>query len=155
MVKVIVVFESNYGNTKRVAETIVEGMKDVGEIEASVRELKEVDRNEILEYDAVLLGSPNHMGGPTRGIKGFIDKLGELRLEGKMFAVFDTYMGKDFGKAVKKMEKRINEKVPGLKQISAGLSVKVQGMKGPIVEGELPKCKEFGKNVAALLKKGV
>jgi|UniRef100_A0A7V3JA91 flavodoxin len=155
MVKVIVVFESNYGNTKRVAETIVEGMKDVGEIEASVRELKEVDRNEILEYDAVLLGSPNHMGGPTRGIKGFIDKLGELRLEGKMFAVFDTYMGKDFGKAVKKMEKRINEKVPGLKQIAAGLSVKVHGMKGPIVEGELPKCKEFGKNVAALLKKGV
>jgi flavorubredoxin len=130
-------------------------MKDVGEIEASVRELKEVDRNEILEYDAVLLGSPNHMGGPTRGIKGFIDKLGELRLEGKMFAVFDTYMGKDFGKAVKKMEKRINEKVPGLKQIAAGLSVKVHGMKGPIVEGELPKCKEFGKNVAALLKKGV
>ena len=154
MVKVIVVFESNYGNTKRVAETIVEGMKDVGEIEASVRELKEVDRNEILEYDAVLLGSPNHMGGPTRGIKGFIDKLGELRLEGKMFAVFDTYMGKDFGKAVKKMEKRINEKVPRLKQITAGLSVKVHGMKGPIVEGELPKCKEFGKNIATQLKKG-
>jgi len=154
MIKILVVFESNYGNTKRAAEKIMEGLNEVEGMEVSLKELKEVDLKTIPDYDAFLVGSPNHMGGPTRGIKGFIDKLGELRLEGKMFAVFDTYMGKDFGKAVKKMEKRMNEKVPGLKQISAGLSVKVQGMKGPIVEGELPKCKEFGKNIATQLKKG-
>ena len=154
MVKILVVFESNYGNTKHAAEKITEGLNEVDGIEFSLKEFKEVDLKTIPDYDAFLVGSPNHMGGPTRGIKGFIDKLGELRLEGKMFAVFDTYMEKDFGKAVKKMEKRINEKVLGLKQIAAGLSVKVHGMKGPIVEGDLPKCKEFGKNIATQLKKG-
>jgi flavodoxin len=152
MVKVIVVYESVYGNTKRVAEAIIEGINEVEGMEASLRELKEVDPQKILDYDVILVGSPNHIGGPTRGIKGFIDKLGKLRLEGKMFAVFDTYLGKDFEKAVKKMEKRIEEKVPGLRRVAPGLSVRVQGIKGPIVDGELPKCREFGKMIAAQLK---
>ncbi|MEM3566404.1 MAG: flavodoxin domain-containing protein [Candidatus Bathyarchaeia archaeon] len=152
MVRVIVVFESLYGNTKRVAESIIEGIKEVGGVEVSLKELKELDLKEIPFCDAILIGSPNHVGGPTRGIKGFIDKLSKLQLDGKKFAVFDTYMGRDFEKAVKKMEKRVSEKAPSLRRIAAGLSIKVQGIKGPIVEGELPKCKEFGKNIAVQLK---
>ena len=152
LAKVIVVYESKYGNTKLVAETIIEGMSEVEGIEAVLSELKEVDLNKIPDYDAILVGSPNHFGGPTRSIKKFIDKLGKLPLKGKLAAVFDTYIGKDFEKAVKKMEKKINEKVPGLKQISPGLSIKVRGMKGPISEGELLKCKEFGNKIATQLK---
>lgn len=154
MVKALVVYESKYGNTKRAAETIVEGMKEAGEVEASIKELKGVNLEKVADYDVILVGSPNHFGGPTRGIKGFIDKLGKLRLKGKMFAVFDTYMGKDFEKAVKKMEKRIGEKAPELKKIASGLSIRVQGIKGPIVENELSKCKEFGKSIIAQLKEG-
>ena len=156
MVKVFVVYDTKYGNTKLVAETIVEGIREVEGIEADISELKEVDLNKLPDYDAILIGSPNHYGGPTTGTKEFIDKLGKLPLKGKMFAVFDTYLGKRsdffFAKAMKKMEERINEKVPGLKQIAPGLSTKVQGMKGPIVEGELPKCKDFGKKIATQLK---
>ncbi len=152
LAKVIVVYESKYGNTKLVAETIVEGMREVEGIETVLSELKEVDLNKIPDYDVILIGSPNHFGGPTRGVKKFIDKLGKLPLKGKLFAVFDTYLEKDFEKAVKKMEKRINEKVPGLKQIAPGLSIKVQGIKGPILEAELPKCKEFGNKIATQIK---
>ncbi|NIR88096.1 flavodoxin family protein [Candidatus Bathyarchaeota archaeon] len=152
MAKVIVVYESRYGNTKLVAETIIEGMREVKGIETVLMELKEVDLNKIPDYDVVLVGSPNHFGGPTRGVKKFIDKLGKLPLKGKLFAVFDTYLGEDFEKAVKKMEKRINEKVPGLKQIAPGLSIRVQGLKGPILEAELPKCKEFGNKIVAQIK---
>ena len=152
MAKVIVVYESKYGNTKLVAEKIVEGVREVEGIETVLSELKEVDLNKIVNYDAILIGSPNHFGGPTRSIRKFIDKLGKLPLNGKLFAVFDTYIGKDFEKAVKKMEKRINKKVLGMKMISPGLSIKVQGMKGPIQEAELPKCKEFGKKLATQIK---
>jgi len=145
LAKVIVVYESKYGNTKLVAEKITEGMREVGGIETVISELKEVELNKILDYDAILIGSPNHFGEPTRGIRKFIDKLEKLNLKGKLFAVFDTYIGKDFEKAVKKMEKRINEKVPELKPIAPGLSIKAQRIKGPLEEGELPKCIEFGK----------
>jgi flavorubredoxin len=153
MVKIVVVYESRYGDTKRAAESIIEGIKEAGGVDVSLKELKELDINSMPKYDVILIGSPNHIGGPTRGIKSFIDELGKLRLEGKMFAVFDTYMGRDFEKAVKKMEKRISEKAPGLKRIMAGLSIKVQGIKGPIVEGELPKCREFGRKIATQLLK--
>jgi len=152
LAKVIVVYETKYGNTKLVAETIIEGLKKVKGIETALSELKKVDLNEIPDYDAILVGSPNHLGGPTRGVKKFIDKLGKLNLKGKLGAVFDTYMGGNFEKAAKKMEKKINEKVPGLKLVAPGLSIKVQGMKGPILEEELPKCKEFGNKIATQMK---
>jgi len=150
--KVLVAYESKYGNTKLVAEKIIEGMKEVEGTETALRELKEVDLNAIVNYDAILIGSPNHFGGPTRGVTKFIDKLGKLPLKEKMFAVFDTYLAGDFEKAVKKMETRMNEKVPGLKRMAPRLSIKVQGMKGPVPGEELPKCKDFGKKIANQLK---
>ncbi|MBS7614818.1 FprA family A-type flavoprotein [Candidatus Bathyarchaeota archaeon] len=154
MAKVVIVYESRYGNTKRVAETIMKGIRDAGVVEAFLSELKEIDFNSILGYDAVLIGSPNHMGWPTRGIKSFIDRLGELRPEGKKFAVFDTYMGNDLEKAVEKMEKRISEKIPGTKQLVHGLSIRVLGMRGPLAEGELQKCVDFGNKIVVQLKSG-
>ena len=152
MSKVIVVYESKYGNTRLVAEKIIEGMSEVPGIETALKELKEVDPNHINEYDAVLVGSPNHIGSATRSIRKFIDSLGQLNLEGKQGAVFDTYMNHDYEKAVKKMEKQIGEKAPGLKLVNPGLSILVKGMKGPIAEGELLKCKEYGVKIATRLK---
>jgi len=46
----------------------------------------------------------------------------------------------------------MNKKAPGLKLVVPGLSIKVDGMKGPITEGELSKCKEFGAKIATQLK---
>ena len=152
MAKVIIIYESKYGNTKLVAKSIVEGMREVSGIETVLSELNEVDQSQLSEFDAILAGSPNHMGGATRGIRKFIDSIGKLNLEGKLTAVFDTYLGGDFEKAVKKMEKQISEKVPGLKQAAPGLSIRVEGMKGPITEGELTKCREFGTKIATQLK---
>jgi len=152
MAKAIVVYESKYGNTKRVAEAIVEGMRKVPGVEAVLNEVKEVELDKLIEFDAILVGSPNHMGSATKGIRKFIDELGKLSPGVKLGAVFDTYIGRDFEKAVKKMEKQIGKKVPGLKLATPGLSIKVEGMKGPISEGELPKGKEFGVKMASQLK---
>jgi len=151
--KVIVVYESKYGNAKLVAETIAEGMREVEGIEAVVSQVKEVALSKIPDYDAILVGSPCHIGGPTGGIKKFIGNLGKLPLEGKSFAVFDTYLlGKSFEQATKKLEARIRDKVPGAKLAAPGLSIRVDGKKGPISEGELPKCKEFGTRIATQMK---
>ena len=152
MAKAIVVYESKYGNTKLVAETIIEGLRGVSGVDVVLSEVKEVDLNQLAEFDAILVGSPNHMGGATRSIRKFIDRLGKLNLEGKPAVVFDTYMGKDFEKATKKMEKQISEKASGLKLAAPGLSIRVEGIKGPIAEGELPKCKEFGTKIAIQIK---
>ncbi len=158
MPKVLVVYESKYGNTKRVAETIIEGMKEIPGVEASLRERKDVNYKELPNCNAILIGSPNHMGNATHGILGFIGKVDKLKLAGKLVAVFDTYRGvydrakaSQFQVAMKKMEKRLGEKAPTMNLVTPGLSIMVQGKEGPITEGELPKAKEFGAKFAAQL----
>jgi len=152
LAKVIVIYDTKYGNTKLVAEKITEGLREVKGIETTIRDVRDIDIKEADGFDAVLIGAPNHMGSPSRTIMGFIDKLGKLSAKTRWAAVFDTYIGKDFEKAVKKMEKRISEKAPALKLIAPGLSIRVEGMKGPIAEGELPKCRAFGRKIADQLK---
>ena len=150
--KILVAFDTKYGNTETVAKTIVEGIKSVEGIEVTLSNMKKVDFKKLDGYDAILVGCPTHFGGPTRGAKKFIDKLGKLDLKGKRIATFDTYIKEDFEKSVKNMEERINEKTPGLQLLLPGLSIQVGDMKGPILEEEFPKCREFGKRVATQLK---
>jgi flavodoxin len=145
------VYESKYGNTKRVAEMIVKGLQHIDGIEIALNEVKKVDRKAMTSCDAIVFGGPTHFGGPTRSMKKFIDKLSSAPLDGKQFAVFDTYFKTDFEKATKNMEQRMREKAPAMKMIVPGLSIKVEEMKGPIAEGELPKCEEFGTTISSQL----
>ncbi|MCZ2808886.1 MAG: flavodoxin domain-containing protein [Candidatus Bathyarchaeota archaeon] len=151
MARVFIIYDSKYGNTKLVAEKIAEGMRELKGMETEVSDVKKVDLKEIDSFDAILIGAPTHFGGPSRTIKKFIDKLGKLKLKAKGVAVFDTFLGEDFEKGVKKMEERLGDKVPPLRLMTSGLSIRVDGMKGPITEGELPKATEFGKKIAASL----
>ena len=120
--KVVVLYESKYGNTKRVAEAIAEEMQRVGGMEVTLTALKGVDIDEIASCDVILLGGPTHFGGPTGGVRKFIDALGKRNVNGKSVAVFDTYLGEDFEKGVRKMEEQIRAKAPGLKLLAPGLS---------------------------------
>jgi flavorubredoxin len=153
MKKAIIVFDTKYGNTKIVGEKIVEGMTEVGEFDATLSKASEVDIKTIPDYDIILVGSPNHMGGPVGSITKFINGLKKLEINEKYLAVFDTYMGKDFEKAVNKMKARIKKKVPGALPEIPGLSIKVQGMKGPIEDDEFPKCRKFGQDIANQMMK--
>jgi flavodoxin len=152
MVKVLVVYDTKHGNTKLVAEKIVEGLRQGEGIEVEISDVEKTDVDRVADFDAVLLGVPTHFGGPTRTITRFIDDLGRQDMKGKQAAVFDTYLGEDFEKSVKKMEQRIAEKT-GLHMITPGLSVRVAGMKGPVAEDELPKARDFGTRIANHLKK--
>ena len=146
--KALIVYDTKHGNTKKVAELIGEGLKTVEGNTVLVENVKEIDVNKDETFDLILIGSPNHVGSHTKSVKKFIKGLPNASLKGNSFAVFDTYMGKDFEKATRKMEKQITNVIPNMKKVSSGLSIKVGGMKGPIVDDELPKCKEFGIKLA-------
>lgn len=153
MVKVFVVYDTRYGNTKAVAEKIVKGMNEVEGIETTIVDLKELNPEQMGHVDAILIGSPNHYGSSTRAVRHLIDNLGKLDLKTERVAVFDTCFDGDFNKAVKKMEKRINKKAPELKIIAPGLSIRVKGMKGPIGDGEIARCIDFGRMIANKLQR--
>jgi hypothetical protein len=48
----------------------------------------------------------------------------------------------------------MEKKLPNINLISPSLSVRVNGVTGPLVEGELPKCVDFGKKIASQLQDG-
>jgi menaquinone-dependent protoporphyrinogen IX oxidase len=81
--------------TRLVAEKIVEGMREVEGIETAISDVKEVNLEKVADSDLILIGSPNHVGRPARGIEAFIDKLGKLDLKTKWVGVFDTHMAAD------------------------------------------------------------
>ena len=49
-----------------------------------------------------------------------------------------------YTKMLDKIEEQLSKMIPDLTKASPGLSIKVDGMKGPIVNEDLPKCKDFG-----------
>ena len=144
----LIFYATRHGCTEKAAEILKSKLDD----DVTIINFKDNKKPDLSAFDTIIIGSPNHMGNATRGIRKFIDGLGKINLEGKLVAVFDTYMAKDFEKAVQKMEKQIGEKAPSLVLAAPGLSVRVDGMKGPVTEGELPKCQEFGVRIGNRLK---
>ncbi len=151
--EVLVIYDSKYGNTKIVAENILEGIKQVEGIDAAICCAKEVDPQIIAGYDGLIIGAPNHMASPSRTMKKFVAKLAELNLNTKSVAIFGTYSGRVriTDRAVKKMEKIVEKTLPNMKLLSPTLSVRVKGVTGPVVDGELPKCQDFGRRVGKQL----
>jgi menaquinone-dependent protoporphyrinogen IX oxidase len=148
--QVFIIYDSKYGNTKIVAENILEGLKQAEGIEADIGYAKEVGSQRLVWYDALIIGAPNHMGRPSRTMNKFIDRLAELDLKAKNVAVFGTYSGRirPVDRAVKKLEKKVEKLLPYLRPILPSLSIRVRGVSGPVVDGELSKCKDFGRRIA-------
>ena len=149
--KVLIVYYTKYGNTEKVAKLIGEGISSKEGNEVVVKNVKDVNLKKDDSYNLILIGSPNHFGRHVGSIKKFINKLPKSKLNVNAYAIFDTYITADFEKAVKKMEEQISEVMPDLTKASPGLSIKVEGTgvsKGPIVNDDLPKCKEFGIKLA-------
>ena len=148
MRRVAIVYESKYGNTAQVAEAIRAALRGAGVSEVVSEKIDSADVNRVATFDAILVGSPNHIGGPTRRVKKFIRSLAAFDLSGKRLAFFDTYIGGDFGKAVAKMENEFKARNQDAVVVTPGLSLRVEGMKGPLADGELVKGADFGKLVA-------
>jgi flavorubredoxin len=154
LVKVFIIYDSKYGNTKLAAENILEGIKEGEGIETAIGYVKEIDIEKVVDYDTIVLGAPNHMGRPSRTMKKFIDGLAEFDVKAKNVAVFGTYSGRGrpVDRAVKKLEKMVKAKLPNLNLILPGLSIRVNGVTGPLVEGELSNCVDFGKKIAGQIR---
>src|SRR5208283_4429355 len=120
LVKVFVVYDTKYGNTKLAGENIVEGMREVERIETSIGYVKEIDIGKVADYNVIVLGAPNHMGRPSRIMTKFVNRLAEFDLKAENVAVFGTYSGRvrDPDRAVKKLEKMVEKKLLNLKLIS-------------------------------------
>lgn len=153
MVQVFIFYDSKYGNTKLAAEKISEGLKNQN-VTAGLGYVRETRLDAAASADLIVLGAPNHMAEPSKTMKKFIEYLSGADLKATKVAVFGTYSGRirPADRAVKKLEAIVQAQLPKLKLVLPGLSVRVNGVRGPVIADELPKCVEFGAAIAAQLK---
>jgi len=153
--KGIVIYDTSYGNTKIIAENIIETLKESG-LEVRLFNVKDVKELNAKDYDFLVLGSPTRIGNMSFTVSRFIS--GKIRGEewrDKLFASFDTEMQgvieKGSASAAEKIAKKLSEK--GLKQVLPVLKTAVMGLKGPLKEGEIENAKKYAKELASKLKK--
>ena len=144
MKQVIIVYESVYGNTARIADGIGRGINSVEGVECLIKKTGEIHTDELCDFDAILLGCPNHNQEPALNLVRFIDRATIVHLKAKIGVAFDTYTGGNKDVAVAKLETIIQEKLPGI-SLEGRFSAKVTGRKGPLADDEESRAQEFGK----------
>jgi NAD(P)H dehydrogenase (quinone) len=91
MSKAIVIYYSRSGNTKKMAEIVAEGINKEG-VEAEAKDVSDVLPQDLLKYDAIVIGSPTYYGTMAAQIKKLLDETVEFhgKLEGKAGAAFSS-----------------------------------------------------------------
>jgi len=89
MAKALIIYYSRTGNTKKMAESVAEGIKNEG-LEAVVKEANDMNADELLKYDAIIIGSPTYYGSMAAQIKRLLDDSVKFhgKLDGKVGAAF-------------------------------------------------------------------
>jgi menaquinone-dependent protoporphyrinogen IX oxidase len=157
--KGVVVYDTSYGNTKRVAETIAETLKD-SRVEVDLFHVKDVKKLNAKDYSFLVLGSPTRFGTMSFAVRGFLGKVKSEEWANKPFAAFDTENPENIERArIEKKEWSAAEKIAAklrekkMNQLLPVLKAAVLGQKGPLVEGEIERTKEYANALATELKK--
>ena len=152
--KGIVVYDGSHGNTKKIAETIAETLKESG-LEVDNFYVKDVKKLSTKDYDFMVLGSPTRFGTMSFAVKGFLGKVKSKEWMNKPFAAFDTELHENIekkeGSAAEKIAEKLGEKQ--MNQMLPVLKAVVLGMKGPLQEGEIERAREYARKLTTELKK--
>jgi NAD(P)H dehydrogenase (quinone) len=82
-VKLVIVYASATGRTRRLAEAAAEGAEGAG-AEVLLRTAAEASGDHLLAADAILLGSGVHMGGVESSMSAFFERTAPLWLQGSL-----------------------------------------------------------------------
>lgn len=90
--QVLVMYFSRSGNTKKLAEEIARGVAQVDGVSCAVKSVADVTREDFLDADGIIAGSPVYFGTMAAEMKEVFDKFVGVRkqMEGKIGAAFAT-----------------------------------------------------------------
>jgi flavodoxin len=136
--KALIVYDSVYGNTEKIARAIVEVINPSNEVK--VMQAGEANPSELASIDLLIVGSPTHGGRPTPAVQEFLNKV--PKLQGINVAAFDTRiqakLSRVFGSAAGRIARNLKGKGGTLIASSEGFFV--TSTKGPLKEGELERA---------------
>jgi len=91
MAKAIVIYYSRSGNTKEMADIIANAIKEAG-LQVDCKPVNDVKAEDLLNYDAIVIGSPTYYGQMAGPIKQLFDDIVSFhgKLDGKVGAAFTS-----------------------------------------------------------------
>lgn len=156
--RAIVIFDTRYGNTEKIAKSLEAGLRESG-IQTACVNAKEATLESLKEYDLIAVGAPTEWLSASKPMKEFLGKLESADLSGRYGFAFDTKLERPLsGSAGKHIEKEM--KKLGLESIAPRESAAVFGTSSSmssmtLKEGEDKKFEQIGLQVGtALLAKG-
>lgn len=149
--KVLILYYSGSGNTKKMAKAIAEGMKSTA-VEITLEEAEKFDISSLPNYDVIVMGSPTYFSNVSWQVKKVIDEsivhYGGGKLKGKVAGIFTSAGTNRDGKDCLKML-----------ELALGLHHKMKVVEGILrVDGESDRevekrCREYGKRLLKEIEK--
>ena len=146
MCRILVVYHSQTGNTRKMAESVVKGAQSIENVEVILKRAKDATVNDLIECDGLAIGTPEYFGYMSGMVKDFFDRTynearGKKGVFKKPYVVFIS-AGNDGRGALSAMEricigyqfKKVFEPVISRKEVLPEI---------------LAKCEELGKTIAA------
>lgn len=155
MQKILIIYYSRSGNTKKMADIIAKGVRNE-KVEVEVKPVSQVNVNELLKVEGIIIGSPTYYGLPCWEIKELLDKSVKFhgKLEGKVGAAFTSSANIGGGNETT---------IIAILEAMLIHGMVIQGISsgdhyGPVSIGKPDKrvekqCLELGERVAKLVKK--
>lgn len=147
----LVIYDSVYGNTQRIAEAIGQALG------ALVVRIDEVSALELKKVELLIVGSPVHGGRATPAIEEFIKSLPDKALDEKKVTAFDTRFAEEghgiglkilmrvIRFAAERMAKDLVKK--GGTLITKPLGFIVENKTGPLQEKEVERAVSWAKMI--------
>jgi flavodoxin len=157
--KSILIYDSQYGNTEKIAQSISTVLGTQGEV--TMIRVTDVKMDMLVGVDLLIVGSPTQKFRPTEAIKGLLNGIPANRLKGIKVVGFDTrltqsnidgtpvlpYFVKIFGYAAEPISKVLKKK--GGELIVPPEGFYVEGTEGPLVKGELERAATWAQKLFA------
>jgi len=151
--KILIVYDSETGNTEKMAFAVAEGAEQISEVQVVVKKVDQTTLDDLVKADGIIMGSPTYYGQMSAKLKALIDESVKVhgKLEGKVGAAFTSSGGTATGAETTLLSILEAMLVHGM-IVQGRAHNKHYGaaaVKSPD-QKELEVCKELGKRVAEL-----
>ncbi|HSB65492.1 MAG TPA: flavodoxin domain-containing protein [Anaerolineales bacterium] len=155
--KALIVYDSLYGNTEVIAQIIKHTLEQYGQVE--IGKVGAVGLDQLKGIQVLVVGSPTQRFISTASMKTFLDSIPKAGLKGVQVAAFDTrltqaeidknpplpFFVRIFGYAARRIASQLKKKGGELVVPPEGFLV--EGMKGPLVKGEVERAESWARKL--------
>lgn len=150
MIKAIVIYDTKFGNTEKIAKALSEGMRKNG-LSVDCAKIDDVDPTKLADYDMLAVGAPTHAFSISAPMKDFLKKLEKVNLQGKKGFAFDTGFGKLLaGSAAKGIEKKLKVFQLTIVRPKATAKIKMVSGKTILEENAEKEFEQIGSEIAKI-----